>query len=86
MSKTTTTDERGRIVIPAAFRERHGDRYRIVELRDRIELVPLGDDSVAGFRDAVGDAFEGQALEEIREAAREEATRHALEDLPDDHS
>lgn len=86
MSKTTTTDERGRIVIPAAFRERHGDRYRIVELRDRIELIPLGDDPVSGFRDAVGDAFEDQSLEDVREAAREAATQQALEDLPDEHS
>lgn len=86
MSKTTKTDERGRIVIPAAFRERHGDRYRIVELRDRIELIPLGDDPVAGFRDAVGDAFEDHDLAEIRDAAREDATRQALDDLPADDS
>lgn len=59
MNKTATTDERGRIVIPATFRERHGDRYRLVELRDRIELIPLADDPVDGLQTAVGDSFDG---------------------------
>ena len=71
VSKTTTTDERGRIVIPADFREKHGDRYRIVELRDRLELIPLAEEPVAGLRDAVGDAFEGTNIEEIRRAGSE---------------
>mgnify|MGYP006425173427 CR=1 FL=1 len=32
MSKTAEADTRGRIVIPADIREKHGSRYRIVEL------------------------------------------------------
>lgn len=83
MSRTATTDERGRIVIPAEFRERHGDRYRIVELRDRLELIPLAEDPVAGLRRAVGDAFDGVSVEEVRSAAREAAEGEALEGLHD---
>ena len=81
MSKTTTTDDRGRIVIPAEFREQHGNRYRIVELRDRIELIPLDEDAVAGFREAVGDAFADHSLADIRAFAAEAAEREALDDL-----
>lgn len=83
MSRTTTTDERGRIVIPAAFRERHGDRYRVVELRDRIELIPLSDDPVEGFRRAIGDAFDEASMDELRAIARETAEREALRNIPD---
>ena len=81
MSKTATTDDRGRIVIPAEFRERHGDRYRIVVLRDRIELLPLNEDPVTGLREAVGGAFDGTSIEEIRRGALEEAEEEALEGL-----
>jgi len=84
MSRTATTDERGRIVIPAEFRERHGDRYRIVELRDRIELIPLDDDPVEGFRRAVGGAFDDESIPRIRDAARAAAERDAVDDLGED--
>lgn len=81
MSTTTTTDERGRIVIPAAFREKHGDRYRIVALRDRIELIPLVEDPVQGLQEAVGNAFNGTSVEEIRHTAREETEKASLDGL-----
>lgn len=84
MSRTATTDDRGRIVIPAEFREKHGDRYRIVELRNRIELIPLKEDPVEGLREAVSDAFEGKSIDEVRREALQEAEEEALDDLRPD--
>ncbi|MDR5657369.1 AbrB/MazE/SpoVT family DNA-binding domain-containing protein [Halodesulfurarchaeum sp. HSR-GB] len=78
MSGTAKTDDRGRIVIPRAVREKHGDRYRIVELDDRVELIPLRSDPIEGLQDAVGDAFEGKTIAEIKAEARQTAREEAL--------
>ncbi|ELZ11106.1 hypothetical protein C479_07353 [Halovivax asiaticus JCM 14624] len=83
MSKTAVADDRGRIVIPHEIREKHGDRYRVVELDERVELIPIADDPIEGLRDAVGDAFDEKSIKEIkresREAARDEATADVAE-------
>lgn len=81
MSKTTEADDRGRIVIPSEIRKKHGDRYRIVELSDRVELIPLQEDPVAGLREAVGDAFEGKSIAEIKQDARDAARVDTLKDV-----
>lgn len=80
MSKTTEADDRGRITIPHEIRERYGDRYRIVELDDRVELIPLQDDPVEGLRDAVGDAFDGKSIAEIKREARDAAREDAVDE------
>lgn len=80
MSKTAEADDRGRIVIPREIREKHGDRYRVVGLRDRVELIPISDDPIEGLRDAVGDAFDETSIDEIKQAAREAAEHEAVEE------
>lgn len=81
MSKTAETDDRGRIVIPREIREKHGDRYRVVELRDRVELIPIGDDPIEGLRDAVGNAFDETSIAEIKRDARGAAELDAIDEL-----
>lgn len=81
MSKTASADDRGRIVIPHEIREKHGDRYRIVELGDRVELIPLKEDPIEGLRAAVGDAFDEKSIAEIKREARDAAREDALEDV-----
>ncbi|NUB90927.1 AbrB/MazE/SpoVT family DNA-binding domain-containing protein [Haloterrigena sp. SYSU A558-1] len=81
MSKRAEADDRGRIVIPHEIREKHGDRYRVVELDDRVELIPLKDDPIEGLRDAVGDAFDDKSIDEIKREAREAAREDAIDDV-----
>ncbi|MDS0473737.1 AbrB/MazE/SpoVT family DNA-binding domain-containing protein [Natrinema sp. 1APR25-10V2] len=80
MSKRAEADDRGRIVIPHEIREKHGDRYRVVELDDRVELIPLKDDPIEGLRDAVGGAFDGKSIREIKREACEAARENAIDD------
>ena len=63
----TTADHQGRIRLPEAVRDRHGDRYRIVELPTHVVLLPIDDDPVEGIHEAVGDAFDNVDPNEIEE-------------------
>lgn len=81
MSKTAKADERGRIVIPHEIREKHGDRYRVVELDDRVELIPLKNDPIEGLRDAVGDALDDKSIAEIKRESREAARKETLDEV-----
>lgn len=81
MSKTAEADDRGRIVIPHEIRKKYGDRYRIVELDDRVELIPLKEDPIEGLRDAIGDAFDEQSIAEIKQEAREAAREDAIDEV-----
>lgn len=78
MSKST--DERGRIYLPKDVRDRFGDRYRIVELPSHVALFPVDEDPLDGLRAAVGDAFEGKDVAELKEEAREGISREVREE------
>lgn len=69
MSKST--DERGRLYLPKDVRERFGETYRVVELPSHVALFPVDDDPLEGVQEAVGDAFENENVEELKEQARE---------------
>lgn len=73
MSKST--DERGRLYLPKEVRERFGDQYRIVELPSHVALFPVDDDPLEGIRAAVGDAFAGDDVEELKSDARDAVAR-----------
>lgn len=75
----TKTDERGRLYLSKRLRERYGEKFHVVEYADRIELVPVDDDPLEGVREAVGDAFEGKSVAQLRQEAREQAIEDASE-------
>jgi bifunctional DNA-binding transcriptional regulator/antitoxin component of YhaV-PrlF toxin-antitoxin module len=78
---STETDDRGRIYLSKSLREEYGERFHVVEYTDHIELVPVDDDPVEGLREAVGDAFEGKSVEELRDEAEELAREEAEDGL-----
>ncbi len=73
------TDDRGRVTIPKRIRDRHGERYRLVELDSGVKLVPIPEDPVAELRDAASDELRDATLAELAEAADEEAGEQANE-------
>jgi bifunctional DNA-binding transcriptional regulator/antitoxin component of YhaV-PrlF toxin-antitoxin module len=77
----TETDSHGRLYLPSKLRERYGDRFHIVEYEDRLELIPVDPDPLEGLREAVGGAFEGKSVEELRREGREQAVADALDDV-----
>ncbi|GAA0511030.1 AbrB/MazE/SpoVT family DNA-binding domain-containing protein [Halorubrum aquaticum] len=66
----TETDDRGRIYLPKELRDRHGERFRVVDLPSRIVLVPVDDDPIQAVRESAGPAFEGKSIDELRDDAR----------------
>lgn len=69
----TETDDRGRVYLSKALRDRHGERFRVVDRPGRIVLIPVDDDPLAAVHEAVGDAFEGTSAAELKREAREAA-------------
>jgi len=67
------TDDRGRIYLPKDLREKHGERFRVLDLPDRVVLIPVGEDPLESAREAVGDAFAEKSVEEIRAGALDTA-------------
>jgi bifunctional DNA-binding transcriptional regulator/antitoxin component of YhaV-PrlF toxin-antitoxin module len=72
-----TTDERGRITIPKGMRDRFGERYRLVELRDGIKLLPRPEDPLEALRSAGSDELREASMDEIRDVAVEEGHKQA---------
>lgn len=68
------TDDHGRLYLSSELREKYGEKFHVVEYEDRIELVPVAEDPLQAVREAVGDAFDGVSVEELREEARKQAT------------
>ncbi|WP_246988815.1 AbrB/MazE/SpoVT family DNA-binding domain-containing protein [Halorientalis marina] len=78
---TVEADDRGRLYLASELRDRYGERFHIVEYQNRIELIPVDENPFEGLRDAVGDAFEDESVDELRERARAKATEEARADV-----
>ncbi len=72
-------DDRGRVTIPKAVRDRYGDQYRLVELDSGIKLVPIPDDPLADLRAAASDELRDASLRDLEAAASQEAGEQASE-------
>ncbi|MFB6151592.1 MAG: AbrB/MazE/SpoVT family DNA-binding domain-containing protein [Haloarculaceae archaeon] len=72
-----TLDDRGRLTIPKEFRERYGDRYHVVELRDGIKLIPVDEDPLGALREEFADvdATAGELRGRARDRGLDEAGR-----------
>ncbi|MDS0299420.1 AbrB/MazE/SpoVT family DNA-binding domain-containing protein [Halogeometricum sp. S1BR25-6] len=66
-----TLDDRGRLTLPKEIRERYGDRYHVVDVRDGIRLIPVADDPLDELRDEFADVE--KTAEELRDETREAA-------------
>lgn len=75
-SYATETDKQGRLYIPKEVREQYGERYHIVTYEDRIELIPVADDTLEVVRAAAGELRDA-SVEEIREEIEAEARTDA---------
>lgn len=64
------TDDRGRLYLPKDLREKHGERFRVLDLPRRVILIPIDDDPLQAVRDTIGDRFEDRSFEEIEEAIK----------------
>lgn len=82
-------DDRGRLYLPKSIREHHGDRFRVVDLSNRVVLIPIEGDPLAAARDLVDDSFDdisqADAIEQLQAELDTEIaelrTRQSKEDL-----
>lgn len=70
-----TLDDRGRLTLPKELRERYGDRYYVVDLRDGIKLIPVADDPLEALRKEFADVDE--TADELRKKGRDTALDEA---------
>ena len=75
------TDSHGRLYLSAELRQKYGEKFHVVEYEDRIELIPIEEDSLQAVRDEIGDALEGKSRKELREGALERAKQDAEADI-----
>lgn len=73
------TDSHGRLYLTSQLRQKYGEKFHVVEYEDRLELIPIDEDPLQAVREAAGDVFEGQSVEDLREEAREQAKQDAAE-------
>jgi len=67
------TDSHGRLYLPSELRQKYGDKFHVVEYEDRLELLPIDDDPLQAVRDAAGDAFEDESIEQLRKKTQQQA-------------
>ena len=62
-------DDRGRVYLSKAIREKHGERFRVLDLRNRVVLIPIDEDPLQAARDAVSDVFEDKSVRDLKNEA-----------------
>lgn len=67
----------GRIYIPKESRERHGSEFRMIDMEDKIVLVPLSDNPLERLREITSgtEKSAGELKKEARGAMIEQAGR-----------
>ncbi len=73
------TDSHGRLYLSSELRQKYGEKFHVVEYEDRLELIPIDEDPLQAIREAAGDAFGGESVEELRKEARQQAKKDAEE-------
>jgi len=63
--------------LSSELRQKYGERFHVVEYEDRLELIPIDENPLEAIREAAGDAFKSESMEELREGAREQAKKDA---------
>lgn len=66
-------DDRGRLYLPKSIRDKHGERFRVLDLTDRVVLIPIDEDPLQAVQDAVGHRFEGLSIPEVKDEIHERA-------------
>lgn len=67
------TDDRGRLYLSKDLREKHGERFRVLDLPHRVILIPIDDDPLEAVRETVGDRLADRSLDAIRDEIRKAA-------------
>jgi len=69
--------EGGRIYLPKETREKHGEKFEMIDRGDKIVLFPIPDDPLEALREEVGETDKSarELVEEAREAMIEQAGR-----------
>lgn len=77
---TSKADKRGRIYLPKEIREKHGRKYRIVDLPSHVALFPVAEDPLAAIEAEVGDALAETDVDELEAEARAKAAHEVADD------
>ena len=75
------TDPHGRLYLSSELRQKYGEKFHIVKYEDRLELIPIDEDPLQAVRDEIGDALEGESIEQLREEALDRAKQEAEDDI-----
>jgi bifunctional DNA-binding transcriptional regulator/antitoxin component of YhaV-PrlF toxin-antitoxin module len=67
--------EDGRIYLPKRLREKFGERFELIDRGDRLVLIPVDDDPLAGLREEVRTTEKSVA--ELKDAALAQAMEDA---------
>lgn len=72
-------DDRGRIVLPTGYRNKHGKRYRYFRVGERLEIVPVSANPVKALKDEFSKIPSDLSVRDLKVRARKKARDEALE-------